>query len=87
MRDAAKAKTPVLRTPDPRRALGWCQLGLCAALAWAGVALDEVLNQADMNGPRRISKPESRVGVWVIPTNEEAVIAHDTWALTQNNRS
>ena len=59
----------------------------CAALAWAGVALDEALNQADIVGPRRISKPESRVGVWVIPTNEEAVIARDTWALTQNNRS
>ena len=59
----------------------------CEALSWAGVVFDDMRNQAKGDGPRRISKDGSRVGVWVIPTNEEAVIARDTWALTQNNRS
>jgi len=55
----------------------------CQALAWAGVEIDEALNQARAHGARRISKATSRVGVWVIPTNEEAVIARDTWALSR----
>jgi len=37
-----------------------------------GVALDEVANAA--GGPL-ISTPESRVSVWVIPTDEELTIA------------
>ena len=41
---------------------------LCAKLAWLGVKLDDQANKS--NGPR-ISAPDSRVSVWVIPTNEE----------------
>lgn len=55
----------------------------CQALAWAGVEIDEALNQAAGHGARCISTTGSRVGVWVIPTNEEAVIARDTWALSR----
>jgi acetate kinase len=53
---------------------------LCAKLAWLGVTLDERANAA--NGPR-ISTPESRVSVWVIPTNEELMIAQHTLALVR----
>jgi acetate kinase len=59
----------------------------CAALAWAGVEIDEAMNQAEAGGARRISTDGSRVSVWVIPTNEEVVIARDTWALAQNSCS
>ena len=55
----------------------------CQALTWAGVEIDEALNQAAGCEARRISTAASRVGVWVIPTNEEAVIARDTWALSR----
>jgi acetate kinase len=51
---------------------------LCAKLAWLGVKLDNQANAA--NGPR-ISTPDSRVSVWVIPTNEELMIAQHTHAL------
>ena len=51
---------------------------LCGKLAWLGVKLDEPANAA--NGPR-ISTPDSRVSVWVIPTNEELMIAQHTLAL------
>jgi acetate kinase len=51
---------------------------LCTSLSWLGVKLDEQSNAA--NGPR-ISTADSRVSVWVIPTNEELMIAQHTHAL------
>jgi hypothetical protein len=53
---------------------------LCAKLAWLGVNLDE---QANVSGGRRISTPDSRVSVWVIPTNEELMIAQHTLSLVR----
>jgi acetate kinase len=53
---------------------------LCSKLAWLGVKLDRQAN--DSNGPR-ISAPDSRVSVWVIPTNEELMIAQHTLALVR----
>jgi acetate kinase len=48
---------------------------ICAASAWLGIELD-----ADANAGRetRISRPGSRVSAWVIPTNEELMIARHT---------
>jgi acetate kinase len=51
---------------------------ICEASAWLGIELDADANQARN---RRISKPSSRVSAWVIPTNEELVIARHTGAL------
>jgi acetate kinase len=51
---------------------------LCEKLAWLGVTLDGPANAA--NGPR-ISTPESALSVWVIPTDEERMIAQHTEAL------
>ncbi|MEO2092319.1 MAG: acetate/propionate family kinase, partial [Gemmataceae bacterium] len=48
------------------------------ASAWLGVELDEAANAG--SGPR-ISTPVSRVSAWVIPTNEELMIARHTRAL------
>jgi acetate kinase len=45
---------------------------VCLAASWLGVTLDEAANNA---GATRISSPESRVSVWVIPTDEELMIA------------
>jgi len=53
---------------------------LCSNLAWLGIKLDEQANAAD--GPR-ISAPDSAVSVWVIPTNEELMIAQHTLALVR----
>ena len=51
---------------------------LCRKLAWLGVTLDE---QANASGGPHISSPDSAVSVWVIPTNEELMIAQHTLAL------
>ena len=51
---------------------------VCKDAAWLGVEIDDAANHA--NGPR-ISTSASRVGAWVIPTNEELMIARHTQAL------
>ena len=48
------------------------------ACAWLGIELDAKANEG--RGPR-ISKPGSRVSAWVIPTNEELMIARHTGQL------
>jgi acetate kinase len=53
----------------------------CEALQWAGVAIDLQLNESKSRVPRCISTQQSKVEVWVIPTDEESVIARDTWDL------
>jgi acetate kinase len=49
--------------------------------AWLGLALDEAANAE--RGPGRISAAGSRVEAWVIPTDEERMIARHTLALTR----
>lgn len=53
----------------------------CSALLWAGVEIDPALNAMNSHEARRISTDQSKVEVWVIPTDEESVIARDTWKL------
>jgi acetate kinase len=53
---------------------------LCAKLAWLGVELDAQANAVD--GPC-ISTPDSKVSVWVIPTDEERMIAQHTLQLVR----
>ena len=48
---------------------------VCQAAAWLGVELDPAANAA--GGPR-ISAENSRIPAWVIPTNEELMIARHT---------
>jgi acetate kinase len=51
---------------------------ICAASAWLGIQLDEQANAR--RGPR-ISRSGSAVSAWVVPTNEELVIARHTRSL------
>jgi len=51
---------------------------ICAACAWLGIDSDESANER--RGPR-ISTPASKVSAWVVPTNEELMIARHTGAL------
>ena len=49
-------------------------------LDWLGVTLDMEANARTVNGAEgRIDVPGSRVELWVIPTDEELLIARDTW--------
>jgi acetate kinase len=52
---------------------------ICEASAWLGIELDPAANGG--RGARRISSTGSRVSAWVIPTNEELMIARHTGAL------
>jgi acetate kinase len=51
---------------------------ICAASAWLGIEMDENANA--QKGPR-ISSQTSTVSAWVVPTNEELMIARHTAAL------
>lgn len=48
---------------------------ICEASKWLGCSIDDKANAA--KGPR-ISTPDSKVSLWVIPTNEELMIARHT---------
>ena len=51
--------------------------GICQYLGYLGCEIDEAAN-ARRGSDNRISTDSSRVQLWVIPTNEELVIARDT---------
>jgi acetate kinase len=51
---------------------------ICLASAWLGIELDEAANAR--HGPC-ITTPTSRVSAWVVPTNEELMIARHTGRL------
>ncbi len=57
--------------------------GVCKGLAWLGLELDQKANAA--NGPL-ISTKASKVRAWVIPTNEEIMIARHTLMLVDRKR-
>ncbi len=53
-------------------------------LSFLGVKLDPALNEEMVRGKEgKISTPDSSMEVYVIPTNEELVIARDTKALVE----
>lgn len=58
---------------------------ICEDAAWLGVKLDEEANAAagaaGKGGAQRVSRASSGVSVWVIPTDEELMIARHTLAL------
>jgi len=54
---------------------------VCENLTYLGVELDKSLNAVRSDDPRRISSATSKVEVLVVPTNEELVIARDTYRL------
>ncbi|WP_435925334.1 acetate/propionate family kinase [Paenibacillus sp. DYY-L-2] len=56
---------------------------VCENLTYLGVELDKEANKIRSGEPRRISTPNSKVEVLVVPTNEELVIARDTLRIVQ----
>ena len=51
---------------------------ICQGLEWAGIQLDADRNQQTRGKPAEISVEGSKLPVWVIPTDEELLIARDT---------
>lgn len=55
---------------------------ICEGFDFLGINLDPAANGEAIGAERRISAADAPVAVWVIPTDEEAVIARETAALT-----
>ena len=53
---------------------------VCHQLRWLGVDLDEAANAVRSGEPRRISLADSKIAVYVIPTNEELMISRQALA-------
>ena len=54
---------------------------VCHNMEYLGIKLDDAANAGLRGKLQRISAPDSKVEVWVVPTNEELLIARDTKAL------
>ncbi|MBM4078004.1 MAG: acetate/propionate family kinase, partial [Planctomycetes bacterium] len=53
--------------------------GVCENLHWAGIELDSAKNaNVPRGGECLISSANSKTGIWVVPTNEEIVVARQT---------
>lgn len=50
---------------------------VCEGLSFLGMELDVEENSVRRKGERRISKPQSKIDVLIVPTNEELMIARD----------
>ncbi len=61
---------------------------ICENLSWMGIETDAQLNQIHIKGREGlISKDDLRPNIYVIPTNEELLIARDTVRLVGKNDS
>ena len=56
--------------------------GVCENMEYLGIKLDSSVNDGLKGKLTKISAPDSKVEVWVIPTNEELLIARDTLEIT-----
>ena len=61
---------------------GGVRAGVCEYLGFLGVKIDPELNKK-RGKEMMISTPDSKVQVWVVPTNEELMIAQDTAELVK----
>ncbi len=56
---------------------------VCHNMEVLGIKLDDAANDGLRGKLAKISAPDSKVEVWVVPTNEELLIARDTKALVE----
>ena len=58
--------------------------GICKYLEFLGVKVDPAKNDGLRGEEKEISKPTSKIKVYVVPTNEELMIARDTYEIVKN---
>jgi len=61
----------------------WLRSRILEGLGEFGIVLDEKRNAAAVRTEACISAPDSRVAVWVVPTDEEIVVARHAAALLE----
>ncbi|MDE5946563.1 MAG: acetate kinase [Oscillospiraceae bacterium] len=54
---------------------------VCEDMEYFGIKIDKELNNSTRGKLCKISLPDSKTEVWIVPTNEELLIARDTLAL------
>ena len=57
---------------------------ICHGMGWAGIELDPAKNQL-RGKEERISRVESDVDIWIVPTNEELIVARQTVSVLTAN--
>ncbi len=57
---------------------------VCSNMEYLGIKLDKTANAGLHGKLAKISAPDSKVEVWVVPTNEELLIARDTLELVNS---
>ncbi|MCD7823300.1 MAG: acetate kinase [Oscillospiraceae bacterium] len=60
--------------------------GVCKDMSYMGIEIDEELNSHTRGKLVKISTENSKVEVWIVPTNEELLIARDTLAVVSENK-
>lgn len=55
--------------------------GVCKDMEFFGIRIDTEKNKSTRGELIKISTPDSKVEVWIVPTNEELLIARDTLAM------
>lgn len=55
--------------------------GVCKDMEFFGIKIDTEKNKSTRGELIKISAPDSKVEVWIVPTNEELLIARDTLAM------
>lgn len=60
---------------------------VCRGLSFLGVSLDAERNRAPGSGKQAIHAADSRVSIWIVPTNEELEIARQTYSLLQGKET
>ena len=58
---------------------------VCDGLSFMGIELDIEKNKIRESGNREINTKTSKTKIYIIPTNEELVIAKDTYKLSKLN--
>ena len=59
---------------------------VCQDMEYFGIKIDYAYNKTIRGKLTKISTPDSKIEVWVVPTNEELLIARDTLAVIAENK-
>jgi acetate kinase len=72
------------RVPISAKTRLWYASATCEGLGWLGITIDPRANES---GSRCVSPANASPSVWVIPTDEERVIAEHTLAVIRAART
>ena len=57
---------------------------ILSGLEWCGLVFDRIANNAAAGGEARISAPDSRIEVWIVPVDEATTLAQEAITMLRN---